>query len=83
MEVTLSNLSLIELKAHAYDEIQRIEVAQNTLRKIIDTSQNNLKMLNTEISNRSNQPTPSLPPVETSKIEEKPAVLVKSLPKYP
>lgn len=83
MEVTLSNLSLIELKAHAYDEIQRIEVAQNTLRKIIDTSQNNLKLLNTEISNRSNQPPPSLPPTETSKFEEKPAVSVKSLPKYP
>ena len=40
MEVTLSNLSLIELKAHAYDEIQRIEVAQNTLKKIIENLPN-------------------------------------------
>jgi len=83
MEVTLSNLSLIELKAHAYDEIQRIEVAQNTLRKIIDTSQNNLKLLNNEISNRINQPTPSLLSIETPKIEEKLPVSIKSLPKYP
>lgn len=55
MEVTLSNLSLIELKAHAYDEIQRIEVAQNTLKKIIETSQTNLKLLNNEIASRAQQ----------------------------
>jgi hypothetical protein len=88
MEVTLSDLSLIELKAHAYDEIQRIEVAQNTLKKIIETSQNNLKLLNAEIHNRSNQPVVQQPSqVETPKVEpkveHKPQSTVKSLPKYP
>ena len=66
MEIVLSNLSLIELKAHAYDEIQKIEVAQNTLKKIIETSQNNLRLLNAEIVNRAN--TPQLP---VEKPEEK------------
>jgi hypothetical protein len=84
MEVVLSNLSLIELKAHAYDEIQRIEVAQNTLKKIIETSQANLKLLNAEISTRSQQPQSIVtPPVETPKKEEKPPISQKTLPKYP
>ncbi len=84
MEVTLSNLSLIELKAHAYDEIQRIEVAQNTLKKIVETSQNNLKLLNAEIMARSQQPPPNVtPPVESPKKEEKPQISQKTLPKFP
>jgi hypothetical protein len=80
MEIVLSNLSLIELKAHAYDEIQKIEVAQNTLKKIIETSQNNLRLLNAEIVNRAN--TPQLP---VEKPEEPPVsqILTKKLPKYP
>jgi len=80
MEITLSNLSLIELKAHAYDEIQKIEVAQNTLKKIIETSQNNLRLLNSEIINRSNVPPP---PPETTKEEPIPPVSTKKLPKFP
>ena len=73
MEIVLSNLSLIELKAHAYDEIQKIEVVQNTLKKIIETSQNNLKLLNAEIVTRSQQPPVVVtPPVEPPKKEEKP-----------
>jgi hypothetical protein len=84
MEVTLSNLSLIELKAHAYDEIQRIEVAQNTLKKIIETSQNNLRLLNAEIVTRSQQPPVVVtPPVEPPKKEEKPQIPSKTLPKFP
>jgi len=81
MEIVLSNLSLIELKAHAYDEIQKMEVAQNTLKKIIDASQNNLKMLNAEIINRTNTPPP--PPVETPKVESKPQIPTKTQPKFP
>lgn len=80
MEITLSNLSLIELKAHAYDEIQKIEVAQNTLKKIIETSQNNLRLLNSEIINRSN--VPPTPP-EPVKEESIPPVSTKKLPKFP
>lgn len=80
MEIVLSQLSLIELKAHAYDEIQKIEVAQNTLKKIIEASQNNLKMLNAEIINRTNTPPP---PVETSKVETKSQIPSKQLPKFP
>jgi hypothetical protein len=83
MEIVLSNLSLIELKAHAYDEIQKIEVAQNTLKKIIETSQNNLRLLNAEIVNRAN--TPQLPVEKPEKPEEPPVsqILTKKLPKYP
>lgn len=80
MEIVLSNLSLIELKAHAYDEIQKIEVAQNTLKKIIETSQNNLRLLNTEIVNRSNAPQPS---VESPKEEPISQIPTKKLPKFP
>jgi hypothetical protein len=84
MEVTLSNLSLIELKAHAYDEIQRIEVAQNTLKKIIETSQNNLKLLNAEIMARNQQPQSIVTPLnEEVKKEEKPQIPSKTLPKFP
>ena len=80
MEITLSNLSLIELKAHAYDEIQKIEVAQNTLKKIIETSQNNLRLLNAEIINRSNVPPPPPEPIQQEPI---PQVSNKKLPKFP
>ncbi len=84
MEVTLSNLSLIELKAHAYDEIQRIEVAQNTLKKIIETSQTNLKLLNNEIASRAQQQQSIVtPPQEEVKKEEKHQISQKTLPKFP
>ena len=81
MEIVLSNLSLIELKAHAYDEIQKIEVAQNTLKKIIDASQNNLKLLNAEISNRVVN-SMNTPP-EPQKVVPQPPIVTKSLPKFP
>lgn len=80
MEIVLSNLSLIELKAHAYDEIQKIEVAQNTLKKIIETSQNNLRLLNAEIVNRVN--TPQLP-AEEPKEPPVSQIPTKKLPKFP
>jgi len=80
MEIVLSNLSLIELKAHAYDEIQKIEVAQNTLKKIIETSQNNLRLLNAEIVNRAN--TPQLPTEEPKKLPVSQTPTQK-LPKFP
>lgn len=81
MEIVLSNLSLIELKAHAYDEIQKIEVAQNTLKKIIDASQYNLKLLNAEISNRSQTQTNVVE--EPQKVTPQPPIPTKSLPKFP
>lgn len=83
MEIVLSNLSLIELKAHAYDEIQKIEVAQNTLKKIIETSQNNLRLLNSEIVSRTN--TPQLPTEEPKEPKEPPVsqISTKKLPKFP
>ena len=83
MEIVLSNLSLIELKAHAYDEIQKIEVAQNTLKKIIETSQNNLRLLNAEIVNRVN--TPQLPAEEPKEppVSQIPTIPTKKLPKFP
>ena len=69
MEIVLSNLSLIELKAHAYDEIQKIEVAQN-----------NLRLLNAEIVNRAN--TPQLP-AEEPKEPPVSQIPTKKLPKFP
>lgn len=84
MEITLSNLSLIELKAHAYDEIQKIEVAQNTLKKIIETSQNNLRFLNAEISSRVNaSQVTSQEPSQVQKSIPQPPISTKQLPKFP
>lgn len=49
MEKQLSQFSIVELKAAGYDEIQRLETAQNSLRSIIDSAQANLRAINNEI----------------------------------
>jgi len=54
-QITLSDLNLVQLKAIAYDEIVKLNV-----------SQNNLRVLNQELSNRQQQGVEGASPVTQS-----------------
>ena len=54
-QITLSDLNLVQLKAIAYDEIIKLNV-----------SQNNLRVLNQELSNRQQQGVEGAAPVTQS-----------------
>ena len=54
-QITLAELNIVQLKAIAYDEIVRLNVAQN-----------NLRVLNQELSNRQQQGVEGAAPVTQS-----------------
>lgn len=69
MERQLSDLTVVELKALAYDQMAQLEMAQN-----------NLRVLNQELSRRLNPSAPAgPPPVQRPVVEPLPAGSIQAV----